>query len=286
MEQYFNPERINKAFDNKKTNAKRRGIDCKLTREHYVCLVEYLKQNPKCVYTGKHFDFKNKESEMYPTIERIDSSVPYILGNVVWVGRLVNHIKGSFENKQQKTATVDVNKLEIVKAAAEMLLDNTKAVEEANKLKEYVLNNLSENNATESTGETEMVAKNDTEMLIESVEQIEKLESKTKHNDVDFAVKYANIANIFCEKEYSFELSFSEYKRLMSKKCCSLTGVLFDEDNQRSLYVLNKDAPITNKNVLVVTKNIRQSLDKFVQDAKLSSEQTKNVFEQIVKFMK
>jgi len=286
MEQYFSLHHINKMYDRKKTNAKRRGIVCDITKSQYRLIMSYMKNKPCCAYTGKEFDFSDPKSDMYPTLERIDSSLPYVLGNVVWVGATVNYIKGTLENKLCKTTTIELDKLETFKVAAEVLLDNTEAIEEANKLKEYVLNNLSESNIIESTGETEMIAKNETEILTESVEQIEKLEPKTKHNDVDFAVKYANIANIFCEKGYSFELSFSEYKRLMSKKCCSLTGIQFDEDSQRSLYVLNKDAPITNKNVLVVTKNIRQSLDKFVQDAKLSSEQTKNVFEQIVKFMK
>ena len=75
--------------------AKKRGIDFNVTIE-YLWEV-YLNQNKKCPYTGKHLILTPKTGDnrtpINASLDRIDSNLGYIVGNVQWVLKEINVMK-------------------------------------------------------------------------------------------------------------------------------------------------------------------------------------------------
>lgn len=86
-------------WNDKIEKAKNRNIDFNISIEYAYLL--FLKQNKKCALTGLDlsFDkdlFKNKYKA---SLDRIDSSKPYEVGNVQWVAKEVNLLKNKFSEK-------------------------------------------------------------------------------------------------------------------------------------------------------------------------------------------
>jgi hypothetical protein len=74
-----------------KLRAKNRGIDYLLSSEYLWDL--YLKQNKKCALSGLPIDFtKNGRA----SLDRIDSSIGYVEGNVHWVYNKINIMKNEY----------------------------------------------------------------------------------------------------------------------------------------------------------------------------------------------
>ena len=85
--------------------AKKRKIEVAVTKEQILDLLE--KQNYKCALSGlplimsKSFskDRTNQISSTTASLDRIDSSIGYVLGNVQWVHKDVNIMKNKFDNQ-------------------------------------------------------------------------------------------------------------------------------------------------------------------------------------------
>lgn len=85
--------------------AKKRKIEVNVTKEQILDLLE--KQKYKCALSGislimsKSFsiDRTNQISSTTASLDRIDSSKGYILGNVQWVHKDINIMKNKFDNQ-------------------------------------------------------------------------------------------------------------------------------------------------------------------------------------------
>jgi hypothetical protein len=81
-----------------KQGARNRNIEWSITKEYMWDL--YLKQDRKCAYSNLpiHFSTNNLDQKLgvgTASIDRIDSSKPYVPGNVCWVHKRVNVMKGN-----------------------------------------------------------------------------------------------------------------------------------------------------------------------------------------------
>ena len=98
----FTVEGLKQKYENKKKNAKSRNIDFSLTEDEFIKLCLFLKENKYCAYTNECFVFKSTSNGQpkpnYPTLERVDNSVGYVLGNVIWVTYHSNFIKSKWED--------------------------------------------------------------------------------------------------------------------------------------------------------------------------------------------
>lgn len=82
-----------------KSGAKYRGIEFNLSKEYLWDL--YLKQERKCALTGVEIRFGRvyHRHETTASLDRIDSNIGYIEGNVQWVLKDINMIKGPYDNE-------------------------------------------------------------------------------------------------------------------------------------------------------------------------------------------
>lgn len=84
-----------------KFGAVRRGWDFKISIEYAWEL--FLKQNKKCALTAELLQFgqshKSKDTQT-ASLDRIDSSKGYVEGNVQWVHKIVNRLKGELNESE------------------------------------------------------------------------------------------------------------------------------------------------------------------------------------------
>ena len=75
----------------------RKEKECNITKEYMWDL--FLLQNRKCALSGIELSFPNhgKDSSYTASIDRIDSSLGYIEGNVQWVHKDINIMKNKFD---------------------------------------------------------------------------------------------------------------------------------------------------------------------------------------------
>lgn len=80
-------------FNCLKNAAERRKLQFKIIPEYIQTLFE--KQNKKCIYSGLDLSFGTfyKDSARTASLDRIDSKIGYVEGNVQWVHKWVNKMK-------------------------------------------------------------------------------------------------------------------------------------------------------------------------------------------------
>lgn len=74
-----------------KANAARRNIDFNITIEYMYHL--YEKQNKKCFFTDIELSFNPKNNNA--SLDRINSTIGYVEGNLIWVYKPLNTMKRS-----------------------------------------------------------------------------------------------------------------------------------------------------------------------------------------------
>ena len=82
-------------FYNIKGRAKRKKISLNITPKYIFDLLK--KQENKCFFLGKEISF---DSDEHPSLDRIDSSLGYIKGNVQWVTSRINRMKGDMTTEE------------------------------------------------------------------------------------------------------------------------------------------------------------------------------------------
>lgn len=276
----FTVEGLKQKYENKKKNACSRGIDFSLTEYEFIKLCLFLKENRQCAYTNETFVFKSTTNGQpkpnYPTLERVDNSVGYVLGNVIWVTYHSNFIKSKWEDNLYSQLVF--SKAEF-KTVQQILGSKDKVEEQLNNIYKFVKGEATV--TTESKHENENLSpkQENNNSNCETKNATDEVESKMYevNNDVELAQTYATFAT-HCREHVDFLLSFNEYKKLMSRKQCQLSCIKFDEEHKKSLFVVDKTKAVDVKNLLVVDLKLRHQLDTFIGKMKMNNKELKKVF--------
>jgi len=89
-----------------KINASLRGIDWDVTFEYLADLL--IEQDFKCAFTGWDIDAMNV-SKNTASLDRIDSSIGYVEGNLHWVHKMVNMCKQQYTQEEFTTMCLAVS---------------------------------------------------------------------------------------------------------------------------------------------------------------------------------
>ena len=250
----FTVEGLKQKYENKKKNAHGRGIDFSLTEYEFIKLCLFLKENRQCAYTDKTFVFKSTTNGTpkpnYPTLERVDNSIGYVLGNVIWVTYHSNFLKSKWEDNLCNQVTFSKDEFKTVQ---QILGSKDKVEEQLTKIYQFVKG--------EATVTIESKEKNE---ILSSKDENNNPDCETKNamveiehtqykinNDVELAQMYAQFAE-HCKEHVDFLLSFNEYKKIMSRKQCQLSMQKFDEEHKKSLFVIQFN--LTDKSIKLVSK--------------------------------
>lgn len=276
----FSIDGLKQKYENKKKNAQSRGIQFSLTEAEFIKLCLFLKENKTCPYTEKEFVFTSTTTgtpkPQYPTLERVDNSVGYVVGNCIWVCHNANSVKSKWESGNFEHITFTKHDFKLVQT---ILSNQDKVKEQLDKIYQFV------------KGETivSVESKQENENLSPKQEnnnsdcEVKNAVTETENNafeintDVELAQMYAQFAEYYKE-HVDFLLSFNEYKKLMSRKQCQLSMQKFDGEHKKSLFVIDKTKAVDVKNLLVVDLKLRHQLDTFIGKMKLDNKTLKMVF--------
>ena len=81
-----------------KSHARTRGLEFSVTIKYAWKL--YEKQNRKCALSGLPIEFDKNGGNTSASLDRINSSLGYIEGNVQWTHKLVNKMKWDFSQQE------------------------------------------------------------------------------------------------------------------------------------------------------------------------------------------
>lgn len=82
-----------------KRGAKSRGLEFSVSPEYLWDL--FLEQRERCAYTGRQLTFpKNRlDHEQNASLDRIDSAMGYVEGNLQWIDKDINYMKQSMSDE-------------------------------------------------------------------------------------------------------------------------------------------------------------------------------------------
>lgn len=86
----------NKLFKHYQNSARLRNLDFNLTIEYMQEIFDL--QNGECYYCGKKLNLGDKSCD--GSLDRIDSNLGYVIGNVQWVGKDINYMKSKHSHSR------------------------------------------------------------------------------------------------------------------------------------------------------------------------------------------
>lgn len=276
----FTVEGLKQKYENKKKNAHGRGIDFSLTEYEFIKLCLFLKENKQCAYTDKTFVFKSTTNGTpkpnYPTLERVDNSIGYILGNVIWVTYHSNFLKSKWEDNLCNQVTFSKDEFKTVQ---QILSSKDKVEEQLNNIYKFVKGESIVTTESKQENENLSPKQENNNSDCKTRNATDEVESKIYevNTDVELAQMYTQFAE-HCKHHVDFLLSFNEYKKLMNRKQCQLSCIKFDEEHKKSLFVVDKTKAVDVKNLLVVGLKLRHQLDTFISKVKMDNKTLKKVF--------
>lgn len=90
-----------KILSEAKRGAKRRGIEFKITAADLFA--QFQKQNGRCAFTKELITFGSSSSSRTTwnaSLDRIDSAHGYVRGNIQWVTKTINMMKGRLNDSE------------------------------------------------------------------------------------------------------------------------------------------------------------------------------------------
>lgn len=258
------PNYIKEAYNNKKQSCVARAISFDFTLEEFYAFHK-LKESVTCFYSNRQFNSnKPKKGSLFddrPTIERVDDSQGYSLDNCVWTTSTMNSLKNDYIFLNADDSHVDSAYKTYIARIRKMLSQDWK------KLPQY---------QPYLTLQTGLENENIKAAKAHTVKQ-------GKLKEVYLCDMYAKLAKqLLIELQADFDMSFGEFKRQMTVKCCKLTKKELPEDvRKRSLWIKNKRLTVNTDNVICTTTELANALDTFSVNADLDYETMGKLFNNI-----
>lgn len=258
-------EDLSKKYENKRRDAKKRGILFTLTKEDFRAL--FQRNEGFCDYTGVKFD-----NEIHTiSVERMDDKLGYIRGNVCLTSRIVNTVKDYTLDK------LDVCVVKIPQTSEAILqVIKEKVTDAYKKFLSYKYNNLSKfesstyKNYFKDVDYSGFYDKMDNivkqkELFVRNENGVLQMSENKVSNDVRIATYYSDLAKHAAGEKKEFSVSFAEFKAKFSSTKCKITGSLV-EQKDKVFILLDQSQGYTKDNIVLVNKEIGS---KMVEASKL-----------------
>lgn len=250
----------------KKAEAKRRGIPFTLTEEQWDFLIK-IKEDPntKCAYTGQTFIFKQNHPQC-ASLERMEDRVEFKNGqwtggysfcNVLWVTLESNKTKDRFlDKKESKEKDAQGGVLIALNSLKKRLVGDWRHNLWFNQIgrhtsEELILQKIEDENfKTEQTEDKQ----EEEELMLEGLDY--KLDDKIL-KDMFIATYYQHLATHAIKQKILFNISLSQFKQILLKKTCSLSGDVLqytqETATQPKLLMKEPELGYVTGNVLLVS---------------------------------
>lgn len=270
----------------KKAEAKRRGIPFTLTEEQWDFLIKIKEDaSTKCAYTGQTFIFKQNHPQC-ASLERMEDRVEFKDGkwtggysfcNVVWVTLESNQVKDRFlDKKAVKEKSAQGSILIALNSLKKRLKGNWKHDLWYNQIgrnasEDLILQSIEDENFPVPTENNE--TNYDTQDYLE--EEQPEMQEQTKDStteetpninykldtkvlkDLFVATYYQHLVNHSIKQRIEFNISLAQFKQILLKKTCSLSGDVLqytqETSTQPKLLMKEPEIGYITGNVLLVS---------------------------------
>lgn len=278
--------KLEKKLSNKKGSSSKRGIKCDLTLMDMHLL--YSRNNGCCDYTGIPFD---EDSEWdCSSIERINPSLGYTLGNVCLVNRHVNSLKDCVLDR------VDLDSFKVQRSDLPLI-----ATLQTKLTAQYLMHLKSKyKRETEYNKETDpykdhfkpltpevVVAKVEAQPIQQEIKVMsqdqwteEQKAANKLPDDVLIAGYYAGMARAAQKTGMKFDISYAEFKGRFGRKTCALSGKVLTLDDKFVL-VLDSKKPLSRENLAVVDEQLGHKVNKMSEEMGISIEEMAKMFKRL-----
>lgn len=252
----------------KKAEAKRRGIPFTLTEEQWDFLIR-IKEDPntKCAYTGQTFIFKPFHPQC-ASLERMEDRVEFKDGrwtggysfcNVLWVTLESNQTKDRFlDKKESKEKDAQGGVLIALNSLKKRLVGDWRHNLWFNQIGRHASEELISQKIEDENfkpEQTEDKQENEEEEFMTEISDY-KLDDKIL-KDMFIATYYQHLINHSIKQKILFNISLSQFKQILLKKTCSLSGdsLKFTQETEEQPKLLMKEPELgyVVGNVLLVS---------------------------------
>lgn len=240
------------SYEQKKKSCAERMIGFNFTKDQWNAM-NTLKGKVSGAYSNVKF-VKEKDHKHSASLERIFDDKPYSPENCLWVTKLANELKARYIENGLPEKGLSDKEYETLKRIKRILesTDNIKTIQEPYK-----------HLFTEQKEPTPMP----TEKKAPSCYDY----NKTINKELAVAKLFAGFGAFVEQKcDSEFNLTFSQFKMLITRKRCMLTLRDLPEDLfARGFWVKDKTRPVDKDNLLITTKELQTSLDNMCVNANL-----------------
>lgn len=299
---------LKQKWERKADSSTKRGIDFNITLEEWEVLWG-LRNSVKCGYSNKVFNLLNINSDYYPSLERIDNTKPYTYQNVIWVGVLVNKLKARHVEEGVPTTQLKQEFISLVNRI-KRIINNKSSLDRVREPYDKARRDPSDRQPSlaqqnimsikQNKEEQEMTNKNNQAQLL-----MDKMNGKNKvikedslpkdkalkgrldavlelglaNPEIEIAKQYSEVGSLLEGAGAIFELTFNQFKLLMVRRSCAITGRQFEDGDVKTLFLKNKLLPYKKSNVLVTSVKIQKAIDTLLLDINLDHEEIKKLGE-------
>lgn len=267
----------------KKAEAKRRGIPFTLTEEQWDFLIKIKEDaSTKCAYTGQTFIFKQNHPQC-ASLERMEDRVEfkdckwtggYSFCNVVWVTLESNQVKDRFlDKKESKEKDAQGGVLIALNSLKKRLVGDWRHNLWFNQIgrhapEDLILQSIEDENfpiPTENNDDTQDYLEEEQSEMQEynkdSTTEVThnnnyKLDTKVL-KDLFVATYYQHLVNHSIKQQIEFNISLAQFKQILLKKTCSLSGDVLqytqETSTQPKLLMKEPELGYVTGNVLLVS---------------------------------
>lgn len=288
---------LQRKYSAKKKNAAERGINFDITFKEYCHI--FNTNNGYCDYSGMlmSFDHNFRTGEVpsnYATLDRVDGAIGYTLSNLVLCRKDSNTVKAAgIEHNSKFSSSLSPEDRVLLEKICQTLFNPTKLAGLKQKYllpKEETVVTITPTNTKPQDSTMTKPIPLDTQ-LKPSETPVDKEKPVTEvialgNPELSLAEGYASFGREVESFGAEYNLTFANYKTLMSKVFCQLSKKRFGQDgNVATIYVVDKLKPIDKFNCLVVEKNLCNSLDIFTASGKLNVDELKTVAKNLSKLL-
>ena len=243
-------------YEQKKASCEERMIEFNFTKQEWKKFND-MKKFVTCAYTNVAFVHEVNHLHQ-PTCERLSEDLGYSVQNCVWVTKHANDLKSTYIENRKDTSKLNEHDSGLVRRI-ERIVNSVDCLNRIQEPYRKIFNSIKpqENNIL-----------NEKTTPIESV-----------NPEIRIAQLFAAMGSFIENKcDAKFELTYIQFKTLISRKRCQFTGEDLPEDlGNRRLWVKDKSLPVTNDNVIVCGKDLAQALDTLVVSANINFKQLQKI---------
>jgi hypothetical protein len=264
----FPVEQLVKKYQIKAHNAKEKGIEFALTEAQYVLM--YQKCSGLCDYTGMKMGNVSTNGN-YVSLERVVNTEGYTPSNICLIRQDVNALKGYTFDAVAKGVEVNLPS----KMSGSILVKMCDTL--YNPIKMQAI----KDKYTKLFATLNPVCNNAPIELVQQPEVTETMQPTITNLELLYTKMYYTFGTQIEQLGVEYELTYAEYKRMITRKYCQLTDRLITPDSA-TVWVVNKSLGVTKDNVLVLDSKVGEGLDVFMVNGGLSLLELKKLCKNLI----